>query len=613
MSLPKPRSGGPRVLMCLAALCGCCCGELAGAADRPGDHAAFYVANLGLADRRADPWVERAYGVFERVRAAANVQGKRVPKLKILNSSTNPWAQALPDGYILLSQGAVHLCYREADPALGDARLAFVLGHELAHLAKDDFWHGEVYRALAGDPDAKASLTLLEETSDANPQREAEIRLKETEADDWGFVYAAVAGYPVDRLLGDGGQQDFFTYWMQQTQTQVQGDASHPAPADRAALLRSRLGSMVGDIELWRFGVRLIAGGRLDEAYYFLESFRESFPSREVFGNLGYLDLRKAMELMPQGLAYEFWVPARFDLASQAEHLVPAREFGPPGEEELSAEARELLGSAIENLKRAVEMDPDYSPGWINLAIAYRFLGQPHLARHAADEALRLEPENQELKALQAVIVAGSDPTLDMWPEATERLAALAERPDASPAVHYNLARLMEKRGREAAARVHWEWLRRQARTLPLPIRRIVCAGATDEDGECQTVPFQAIALPWETPLPLGADIYNKEMKAKLGDERWQSKTFDFGTQQMHGSVYWQPDRVAILVLNGYVDTLALYGSELGSATALRERVGSPGFIQSVAGGEIWSYGLWSAVIRDGMVVEAWIGKQPAI
>jgi tetratricopeptide (TPR) repeat protein len=369
----------------------------------------------------------------------------------------------------------------------------------------------------------------------------------------------------------------------------------------------------VGDIELWRFGVRLIAGGRLDEAYYFLESFRESFPSREVFGNLGYLDLRKAMELMPQGLAYEFWVPARFDLASQAEHLVPAREFGPPGEEELSAEARELLGSAIENLKRAVEMDPDYSPGWINLAIAYRFLGQPHLARHAADEALRLEPENQELKALQAVIVAGSDPTLDMWPEATERLAALAERPDASPAVHYNLARLMEKRGREAAARVHWEWLRRQARTLPLPIRRIVCAGATDEDGECQTVPFQAIALPWETPLPLGADIYNKEMKAKLGDERWQSKTFDFGTQQMHGSVYWQPDRVAILVLNGYVDTLALYGSELGSATALRERVGSPGFIQSVAGGEIWSYGLWSAVIRDGMVVEAWIGKQPAI
>ena len=63
------------------------------------------------------------------------------PRLFI--TKTNPWNVslpiAIPDGWIILSKGALDISYR--DPAKGDDRMAFVLAHEIAHQLKDDFWH----------------------------------------------------------------------------------------------------------------------------------------------------------------------------------------------------------------------------------------------------------------------------------------------------------------------------------------------------------------------------------------------------------------------------------------------------------------------------------------
>jgi hypothetical protein len=206
-------------------------------AGRPDDHGAYYVDHWGLADPVKEPLVARAQGLFERVRRAASLPAQRTARLLVIAARSNPWAIALPDGHIVLSRGAVETCYPDADPDLGDARLAFVLGHELAHLAKDDFWHGEVHRALMGDPAAHATKDLLESASDADPRKRPEHRrLKEAQADDWGFVYAAVAGYPVHRLLGQGdgaarpGGPGFFHFWLEQTQDGAADDPTHPAP-----------------------------------------------------------------------------------------------------------------------------------------------------------------------------------------------------------------------------------------------------------------------------------------------------------------------------------------------------------------------------------------------
>ncbi len=600
---PRPRLG--RGLVLSALLCLMTAGV--SAVDRPGDHVGFFVAAYGLADPAVKPRVARAHAVFERVRAAAAIQGRRLPRLKILDARTDPWALSLPDGYILLSSGAVDICYRDADDALGDARLAFVLGHELAHLAKDDFWHGEVYHALAGDPGAKASLDLLAETSDANPERHAETRLKEAQADDRGFVYAAVAGYPVQRLVGStDARKDFFEYWVEQTQ--VLADPAHPAPADRAALLRNRLARMLGDIELWRFGVRLLHAGRLDDARHFLEAFQAAFPSREVFGNLGVLYLRKALERLPVHQAYRYWLPLVLDLDTRAEGLKGATTRG---NAELDSQTLALLESAAEYLDRAVELDPDYAPAWSNLAVTRHLLGQGLLARHAQQRAAAGAPQDIELRAFGAVLLAEADPTLDLWPQATARLDALLETHPEVAAVRYNLARLLDKRGRGAAAEPHWSWLRAHAERLPAAYAALVCA---DRDGRHPQCPLlqttDASPIPWKLPATPGADLFeDKALQAALNSDAWQRRPVEFGTKRMHGAIHWQPDRAAVLILDGYVDTIALYGPDLGSAAGLRARAGEPRSVQSVPGAEIWSYTGWSAVIRDGQVAEAWVTR----
>ena len=77
----------------------------------PADSVEFFVANYGLADE-SQPQIARAYQVFARVKATAALSGRSSPKLRIVKSEANPWAQALPDGNIVLSAGAVDVCYR---------------------------------------------------------------------------------------------------------------------------------------------------------------------------------------------------------------------------------------------------------------------------------------------------------------------------------------------------------------------------------------------------------------------------------------------------------------------------------------------------------------------
>lgn len=229
------------------------------AAADPRAHVQFYVETFGSSDPREAP-VARAEKIFGRLRQVADKPGKYRPRLQVVNGPGDPWAIALPDGYVVLARRALDLVYRDATEAEGDARLAFVLGHELAHLVKDDFWHQEVYQALAGEssPSAAGLRALLQAGADV-PGSEAErrlnaIRLKEIQADDAGFLYAGLAGFAVDALVGQStpGRPDFFRHWMAQTQTRL--DRQHPAPEDRAQLVRARLQGLGEKLEFFHYG-----------------------------------------------------------------------------------------------------------------------------------------------------------------------------------------------------------------------------------------------------------------------------------------------------------------------------------------------------------------------
>jgi Zn-dependent protease with chaperone function len=95
-----------------------------------------------------DPRAARAHAIFHRLLHAAGQKPGVIPRLYIIKSDPLGISVpiALPDGGIILSKGALDICYHE--PARGDDRLAFVLAHELAHQLKDDFWHMQFFQAI---------------------------------------------------------------------------------------------------------------------------------------------------------------------------------------------------------------------------------------------------------------------------------------------------------------------------------------------------------------------------------------------------------------------------------------------------------------------------------
>src|SRR6516162_172233 len=111
-----------------------------------------------------DPRVARAHDIFHRLLHAIGQKPGVMPRLYITKSDpwNSPTPMALPDGGIILSKGALDICYQE--PTRGDDRLAFVLAHELAHQFKDDFWHMKFFQAIeASKAQAPQPNTNLEE------------------------------------------------------------------------------------------------------------------------------------------------------------------------------------------------------------------------------------------------------------------------------------------------------------------------------------------------------------------------------------------------------------------------------------------------------------------
>ena len=106
------------------------------------------------------------------------------------------------------------------DENIGDARIAFVFGHELAHLAKDDFWHQTAFDAvqqfMPQSENKKEIAELLLNTEDVNDSTKAkEIRRKkELEADAYGLLYAVMAGYDAGLIADENN--NFFREWTSQ-------------------------------------------------------------------------------------------------------------------------------------------------------------------------------------------------------------------------------------------------------------------------------------------------------------------------------------------------------------------------------------------------------------
>lgn len=558
------------------------------------DHSAWWIRNFQELAPGDDPLAARAMDVFSRVSAAADKAGNRTPKLVILKSRTNPWAVAIKDGAILVSQGALAFCYQgtsgNPDLEAGDSRLAFVLGHELAHLAKDDFWHMSAFSALRGHGDnaSQALQTLLGTTGDTREGREprSDRKIKELRADAFGLLYMAMAGYDPDSILA-GGPNGFFREWVQQVTGDVAyDDPAHPHPDRRARFAAAQLNRVAADLAFFRFGVRLLQTGRYKDGILLLEAFQELFPSREVFNNIGIGHYHLAMNRLAAcdaALASRFYLPLRLDENTLADPPGPDRSGGDCQKDPVFIRH---IRAAQRFFAQAVEKDPFYIPGRINLAstliMAGRYARAVDLADEVladevlADEALAHMPGHAEAGLLKAVglYLLGRDIGADTTDPAIKILKEiLTQRPDWAPA-RYNLARIQAEAGQTVAgeSRLHY------------PHR-------------------SSAAPPMQSPIPLG-DLTTQTKNRLAG-----LKKREFTLGGIDGAFY-TGDGIDALELDYSLDMVVMEPVQLMEGPELKTQCGRPRRVVENQGSRTWVYDSFAVDIRSGRV-RKWLFYQP--
>jgi tetratricopeptide (TPR) repeat protein len=551
---------------------------------KPEDSVQFYFDNYGRADSK-DKLVRRVHQVFEKMKSVADKRYHRLPQLAIVEGFDNPkdcLIIALPDGHIVLSKPVLDILYKNVSLVHGDTRAAFILGHELAHLANDDHWHRAFLSVVKNSQSNQIVIKDCKKTQE-----------KEIEADDNGFIYAAMAGYPVEQLLAnDSHQQNFFVYWEQQTFKQVNN--THPRPEDRANLLRARLQALLDILPYFHFGVRLSHFERCDDGIYFLREFVQNFPGREVYNNLGICALQKAQKVLGQA-AYLYWLPSVLDVTTPIENL--SSPYAHRGER--STLANEFLSNAEEYFQSALNMEPSYLPANVNLAITTFYLGEIYQARAAIEKAHQLAPDDLDIQGMRLVILyeeGEQSPYVDMWPYIIKQLEQLAQKPNAPLSVFYNMAKLLELRKRTGSNKI-WQRLAKQMADLPIPIRRIVC-----EKTACRQQPHQKVPKAnWDLPIKLGTDTNrNKTLR--------QWKKGEMRLYDLYEQIYQHPNgKAEVLAMREMVEMVVLKKLEHITIKELPNYCGQPLHQRHIMNGTLWSCDHWTALVIDEKVKEVWV------
>lgn len=267
----------------------------------------------------------------------------------------------------------------------------------------------------------------------------------------------------------------------------------------------------------------------------------------------------------------------------------------------------------MDYLKRAAEMDAEYLPARLNLAVAYLYLDEIYQARAAIEDARKRAPQREDVDLIRAIVLYRDGLSTDMWPVALQELEKLTARPEAGACGLYNLARILDDRDRAGAARSTWSALVARAAELSPEQRRVVCERVPDA-AACRTPAppteraCRSDKLPWALPAPVGADLMEKPDTAQRYFAGWQVQPFDWEQRGMKGHIYRDAAGTTVLDLDGYARMVALRGPTLGDAAQLLARCGPPVAKQVVAGGELWSYGPgWAAWVQGGELREIWV------
>jgi len=537
------------------------------------------------------PVLARVNEIYRKLTRTIGSQQASRSKLLVIDSDGYPWAVALSDNSVVLTKGAIERMYRENDLELGDARMAFVLGHELSHLATEDLFH---HRAFVSNKRLRKNLW-------SQPRPEEELR-----AD-----------------IGNGS--DFFRQWLVQFGDADSNNGSHPDNETRRQFLLRGFETILQDVPYYRFAVALAHFGHYEDAQQLLQDYLNRVQTVEAYSNLGYVHLQRARQKMPVEMAYKYWIPTLLEPSSGLELTRERSLF----EQELPQQAMDHLLKAEQRLKHAINMDEQQLTSYINLAAVYLYMPDKIHRAYAAIEDARqtrtgkIPSVRHQLESIYQLIRVQDDADNgDRWSNARDKMEELASKHPVPDNLLFNFARMLDNRGRDDTATQYWQQLHDRLATLPPTYQTQVCF-RLQRDNNCTT--RENINPPWITDEILNnsdmqsvlqniqeRDIRYPEVKNYL-KQYWNIKSPPPKTLPgLQAQVFINDEGNSLLALDNHIEMMIVRNvpPEFRDLTALQKNFGTPQVSLPVPGGQLLSFDSgWSALVQNRKVVEIWIAE----
>jgi tetratricopeptide (TPR) repeat protein len=268
----------------------------------------------------------------------------------------------------------------------------------MAHQFNGDFWE---HRFLQGIEGKKGDDALAFQDVRKAAEAPGAALARELQADQYGVIYAVLAGYDADTLFT--GDRNFLLEWAEKSApARAHEKEFRTYLSQREKAIEMRLAEVAEQVGLFKLGVASFSAGRQDEALLLFRRFAIHFPSREVFANIGTVHLANAYtKFLSSRSASSFPFELAFGIEGQtrAETIDVARGFN----EERFADYKAAVRESIQALERAISHDPTYAPARNSLGCAFLIDGRLYDAVSALETACRLDPGDARYRSNLAV------------------------------------------------------------------------------------------------------------------------------------------------------------------------------------------------------------------
>ena len=283
--------------------------------------------------------------------------------------------------------------------------LSVVIGHELAHYYNEHSFCTDFAFAIRNKNEVFSKKVKL---IDKNQKI-----IYETQADDKGLFFAAIAGYEpfeVQPKLLDA------IY----TQYQLKDTHGYPTKVQRKEIAKNALLKAKRLFDTFRLGLKYMQEKKYDKAIEAFNTVNNDFPSRENYNNLGVAKTRKVL-LLKVNTREEYKYPDRFLYPLEIENKSRLNQEVTRGiNDDNKIQMEKYLKEAQMNFQEAIRLDPNFTKGYINLASVFDLLGNSEAALGIIKE-LPKDIQNQEsakrIKAIAYHHLELETKALEIWRE----------------------------------------------------------------------------------------------------------------------------------------------------------------------------------------------------